>query len=270
MTDDPASKIEKWDIELSYCDPCIGARTAPVVVTRCEYQRLLAERWKQLPTSWQTSDAEFPAWFPVHMQLGLPERSGRRERDFAGERSYRVLEDRIRRLGEDSDSEQLDRTWERLDRLSTLAEAKLRLALNAQATEPADRLPSWAKLAGSPPDGAHPRVAHSAQLLIQAMLNKLSGEEVRAELDWSKFDALDVDWEGPGSSLNWVVRPPGLPWPGVRVRSCFRAEGGAVETKVFRTAQRLLAYTEHRLAGDNGESLRTPTTRPQSRKRKRV
>ncbi|MEO0461333.1 MAG: hypothetical protein AAF219_10860 [Myxococcota bacterium] len=238
---DSAVKEAKWDSEADYAGSFFEPRRAAAA------RRLLAERLGGLPKSWQSAGAEFPPLL-VQMLSGWPEPSGRQDRDFARERSYQVLEDRIRRAGRADDTEQLDRTWERLDRLSTLAEAKLRLALNAQATEPADELPSWAKLASSPPDGAHPRVAHSAQLLIQAMLNELSCEEIHAELDWSKFDALDVDWEGPGGSLNWVVRPPGLPWPGVRVRSYFRTEDGAMEAKAFRTARRLLAYTRERLA----------------------
>ena len=147
----------------------------------------------------------------------------------------------------------LERVWSRIDELSGMAEARLRL--NLAAGPDLLESPQWlqSEIASlgensSPRNPPHPAAIDSAARLIRATLRALPAlaPNLRANLSAATLGRVDVEWSGD-SGLRWIVGISGVAWPGVLVRT-YRAKGGS-------DAIGLVAHTLHTAASVVAEAV---------------
>lgn len=140
--------------------------------------------------------------------------------------------------------------WERLDKLSTVAEARLRVLMCTDAVDTPSvggwELPSWAfdALCGMS-DERHPSVAHNAELLIKAAVARMPLlAYTNSVIDWPRLDTVKVEWNiDDEKSLKWIIYPPELLWPGVKVKVYTRKSSrGSLASRYFRTAHQVLNH----------------------------
>lgn len=119
----------------------------------------------------------------------------------------------------------IDDVWRIVDRLSALAESQMRLLLSRVKGPELAAEPPWLSKASEDAlktdasQGAPTRAAvDSARRLARALL--VGHPKEQADFEPAPAGAVIVKWHG--TSLQWLVSAPRLPWPGVSVRAYAR------------------------------------------------
>lgn len=154
---------------------------------------------------------------------------------------------------------QIDSIWERIEDVSAVAEARMRLLLKKVDPPAVSSQPEWLRhgieelrrdLREAGPQ--YNAAIESASRLICSVCSALevaSSTIAQADLSASLFGGIEVEWKAE-RDLMWIVWPPRLSWPGVHVRVYSRTGDGAkLNANTFHQAFGVVDYSVKHLAG---------------------
>ncbi|WP_437636563.1 hypothetical protein [Sorangium sp. So ce854] len=151
---------------------------------------------------------------------------------------------------------QIDSIWERVEDVSAVAEARMRLLLKKVAPPALSSQPAWLRdgieelrrdLGGTGPQ--YNSAIESASRLICSVLEVAGSTTAQAVLSASLFGGVEVEWR-TARDLMWIVWPPRLNWPGVHVRVYSRpGDGAKLIANTFHQAFGVINYSLKHLAG---------------------
>jgi hypothetical protein len=136
----------------------------------------------------------------------------------------------------------------RLDALTSLAESRLRLRLPALSKpqihgELAQGISEKLECLLRHPDSKVPAIEalKSAELLLRTLPSDIL-DEYPIAIQWIGVGAIEIRFE---SALTWIVYPPRLQWPGVKVKTISLPKdlGVAPKTRSFLLAKSVVDYT---------------------------
>lgn len=144
-----------------------------------------------------------------------------------------TLSDIERQIREVKDIEVIDSIWRRLDKITGLAEARLRILLSAVPEPKLLDTPNWlsSQFANLKSDLI---IQEQALLACRAML--AIKPDIRCTVEDGPLGRVGVEWDVDEGRLCWMVGNSDLPWPGTMINVLHRTtHSGDVKLLAYRS-----------------------------------